>query len=218
MKASVVIVTYRRMEYLKEIVKAWTDQCLDVWLCDCSEDGIPFDHSGFNYVHFVPDPGNKVRHAVATLSKGDIVIKADDDIMPLPGLVDDFIRAHKHLGEDCVTGIHGRTFDGPDYYRDTIMYVANKQKVPKRVDFLGVITCSPRKFLAMDLRGCHSPIEDLYWHNHTYPDVPKYVISTNQFDNYLPESKDAGRLCAGKEERKLRQEYYMKIYLRKYKK
>ncbi len=217
MKASVVIVTYRRMERLEEIVEAWTDQCQDVWLCDCSEEGIPFSHAGFNYVHFVPDPGNKVRHAVATLTKGDIVIKADDDIMPLPGLVGDFLRWHKELG-DCVTGIHGRIFEGPDYYRDTVMYAAHKQPAPLRVDFLGVITCSVLKFLAMDLKGCETPIEDIYWHNHIYPEAPKYVIPTNQFNNHLSESRDAGRLCAGGEERALRRAYYTKIYLERYKK
>jgi len=151
------------------------------------------------------------------LTKGDIVVKADDDIMPLPNLVDDFLHWHKQLG-DCITGIHGRIFEGLDYYRDTIMYAAHKQKAPKRVDFLGIITCSVRRFLAMDLRDCESPIEDLYWHNHTFPEVPKYVIPTNQFNNHLPEARDTGRLCAGGEERKLRREYYTKIYLEKYKK
>ena len=214
--ASVVIVTYRRMTRLPEIVRAWMTQCGDVWLCDCSANGIDFSFDGLNVARFSPDPGNKVRHAVATLTSGDICIKADDDIMPLPGLVDDFLRWNNELGE-CITGIHGRTFEGPDYYNDTILYAAHKLDAPKLVDFLGVITCAPRQFLGMDLRGCETPIEDIYWHNHIYPHVPKYVIPTNAFNNKLPESRDEGRLCAGKEQRAIRRAYYKQVYEENYK-
>lgn len=215
MKTSVVIVSYRRMARLEEILKAWMAQCDDVWLCDCSEKGIPFEKKGFNYVHFFPDPGNKVRHAVATLTNGDIVIKADDDIMPLPGLVDDFIYWHKKLG-DCISGIHGRVFEGPDYYNDTFMVAAHMQPKARRVDFLGIITCAPRKYLSMDLHGCMTPIEDLFWHNFKYPEVPKYVISTKHYNNKLPESRDAGRLCHGPEERGVRRAYYAEMWRKNY--
>jgi len=216
MKTSVVIVTYRRMVRLKEIVYVWCQQTSDVWLCDCSKEGINFDKSDINYVRFCPDPGNKVRHAVALLTEGDLVIKADDDIMPKLGLIDDFIYWHNKLG-DCIMGIHGRTFHGLDYYRDTKLYASHMLKKAFKVDFLGVITCAPRKFLPMDLRGCLTPIEDIYWHNAHFPHVPKYIIPTNNYDNKLPESKDVGRLCGNKEMRKIRREYYRKIYLRFYK-
>jgi len=218
MKASVVIVTYRRMSCLHQIVSSWCAQSSDVWLCDCSAGGVPQTVRripGLNYVHFVPDPGNKVRHAVALLTDGDIVIKADDDILPLPGLADDFLHWYDRLGE-VVMGIHGRTFEGPDYYRDTVLYAGHMQKEPRRVDFLGVITCAPRQFLPMDLRGCESPIEDLWWHNQEYPRIAKYVIPTKAYNNKLPESRDVGRLCAGGEERVLRRQFYRKLYEESY--
>jgi len=214
--ASVVVVTYRRMAHLQEIMQAWCKQSADVWLCDCSKDGIDFDHNGFNYARFWPDPGNKVRHAVATLTDGDICIKADDDIMPLPGLADDFLRSWDELG-DCIMGIHGRIFRGEDYYRDTVMVAGHMHAKPVRVDFLGVITCAPRPFLGMDLRGCETPIEDIYWHNHTFPNVPKYVIPTKAYNNHLPDSRDPERLCANKAARAIRRAYYREIYLRSYK-
>lgn len=215
MKASVVIVTYRRMTRLPEIVRAWTEQCDDVWLCDCSKEGFVIDTTGINYVYFSPDPGSKVRHAVATLTQGDIVIKADDDIMPKQGLASDFLMWWEKLG-NCIMGIHGRTFHGPDYYGNTKMYAGHMLDKPLSVDFLGVITCAPRNFLAMDLRGCLTPIEDIYWHNFYYPKVPKYVIPTKNYNNKLPESRDMGRLCADKGMRRIRREYYKKIYLENY--
>jgi hypothetical protein len=148
---------------------------------------------------------------VATLTEGDICIKADDDIMPLPGLVDDFLKWHAKLGP-CVTGIHGRTFHGPDYYRDTEMHAAHMQTEPLRVDFLGIITCANRQFLGMDLRGCETAIEDLYWHNYIFPKAPKYVIPTKAYDNKLPESRDKLRLCADAPGRAVRRAFYTKCW------
>jgi hypothetical protein len=206
--ASVVIVTYRRLERLGEILAAWLRQTPDVWLCDCSKDGFK-TNLPLRLARFWPDPGNKTRHAVATLTDGDICIKADDDIMPLPGLVDDFLKWHAKLGP-CVTGIHGRTFHGPDYYRDTEMVAAHKQTAPVRVDFLGIITCADRKYLGMGLRGCETPIEDLYWHNLVHRAAPKYVIPTAAYDNTLPESRDPLRLCADAPGRAVRREFYTK--------
>lgn len=214
-KASVVVVTYRRLQRVPEILAAWLAQGPEVWLCDCSPAGVTDIPAGVRVARFSPDPGNKVRHAVALLTSGDIVIKADDDILPLPGLVNDFLTWHGRLGH-CVTGIHGRTFHGPDYYRDTVMHAAHVITEPKKVDFLGIITCADRKFLPMDLRECGTPIEDLYWHNHCYPRAPKYVIPTKAFNNHLPESRDAQRLCADQPGRAVRREYYTRCYLEYY--
>ncbi len=209
MTASVVLVTYRRLATLGPIIQAWLAQTPDVWLCDCSQEGFKTSLP-VKIARFVPDPGNKVRHAVATLTDGDIVIKADDDIMPLPGLVNDFIHWREKLGP-CVMGIHGRTFQGSDYYRDTTMHAAHMQTAPLQVDFLGIITCADREFLAMDLRGCESAFEDLYWHNFWHRAAPKFVISTKNYQQ-LPESRDAGRLCADPPGRAVRRAFYRKCF------
>ena len=214
-KASVVVVTYRRLERISEILAAWQAQVPEVWLCDCSAHGVRAIPDGVRLARFRPDPGNRVRHAVALIAEGDIVIKADDDILPLPGLVKDFLSWHAKLGP-CISGIHGRTFHGPDYYRDTVMHAAHMIAEPMKVDFLGVITCADRKYLPMDLRECGTPIEDLYWHNHCYPGAPKYVIPTKAFNNHLPESRDAMRLCADPPGRAVRRAFYTKCWMENY--
>jgi hypothetical protein len=215
MKASVVVVTYRRLERIPEILAAWLAQGPEVWLCDCSLHGVKVVPQGVKIARFRPDPGNRVRHAVALLTEGDIVIKADDDIMPLPGLVADFLKWHAALGP-CVTGIHGRTFHGPDYYRDTAMHAAHMLKEPLKVDFLGIVTCADRRYLPMDLHGCETPIEDLWWHNHCHVKAPKWVIPTKAYNNSLPESRDAGRLCADKPGRAVRRAFYTKCWMEHY--
>lgn len=221
MKASVVIVTYRRKDRISDICQAWLSQSNDVWLCDCTKDGLGDSikkekENGLNYVRFSPDPGNKVRHAVATLTNGDIVIKADDDILPKSGLAGDFIRHMEKLG-DSILGVHGRIFRGPKYYSNTSYFGAKSLEKAKRVHFVGVITCTPRKFLAMDLKGCKSEIEDLFWQMKFYPHVPKFVIKSDQFMN-LPSCKDQGRLCASVGARKIRDDFYRQYYLKHYRK
>lgn len=214
-KVSVVVVTYRRLDTLDQVLSAWLKETPDVWLCDCSKEGYK-TNLPVKIVRATPDPGNKIRHAVATMTSGDLVIKADDDIIPLPGLAQDFINCYVANG-DCVMGIHGRTFQGPDYYQHTTLYSAKHLLAPLKVDFLGVITCAPRKFLAMDLKDCDTPIEDLYWHNWIYPHVPKYIITSTHYQN-LPSSRDQDRLCGNKEMRVVRRAFYKKCYEKYYKK
>jgi len=213
MSISVVVVTYRRLKSLEAILAAWLKETPDVWLCDCSEKGFKTDLP-VNIARFSPDPGNRTRHAVSLLTRGKYVIKADDDIMPRPGIAKDFVKYQESVGP-AIMGIHGRTFSGVDYYNNTQMVGAKQLKNPQKVDFVGVMTCSARQFLPFDLRGCASPIEDLFWQMKCYPKVPKYVIPTDKFHN-LPESKDKGRLCGMPQDRHARRRFYKEWYLKNY--
>lgn len=209
---SVVVVTYRRLDRLDEVLRAWLSETPDVWCCDCSKEGFKTELP-INIVRAVPDPGNKIRHAVAMMTDGDFVFKADDDLKPLSGLTADFLRQYPGEG---VAGIHGRTFHGPDYYQDTRMVSCKHIQEPTRVDFLGLITFAPREYLGMDLRGCESAIEDLYWLNFFNRSIPKWVIPTCNFEQ-LPSSRDDGRLCANKQARAVRREFYRRCWEEFYK-
>jgi hypothetical protein len=212
---SVVVVSYRRKENLGRIISAWLGETSDVWLCDCSKDGMRYPD--INYVYAYPDPGNRVRHAVSLLTSGAYVIKADDDIVPRKGIAADFLKCQKAVGP-AIMGIHGRKFFGKDYYQNTRM-IGSKQlnDGPHRVDFVGVMTCSPRAYLAFDLKGCSSCVEDLFWQMRCFPKVPKFVIPTDKFMN-LPESKDKGRLCGTPKDRHARRAFYQRYYLKHYRK
>ncbi|MCJ7828595.1 MAG: hypothetical protein MUP81_02510 [Dehalococcoidia bacterium] len=214
MNISVVVVTYRRFGQLDSILAAWLKETPDVWLCDCSPGGFKVDLP-VNIIRATPDPGNRIRHAVALLTDGDLVIKSDDDVMPQAGIGADFVKYMATLGP-AILGIHGRVFRGPDYYHDTTICIATNITQPQAVDFAGIMTCAPREFLPMDLRGCGSEIEDLFWQMEQYPKTKKYVIATNKF-HLLPESQGQDRLCLKPESRAIRQRYYERLYVRHYK-
>lgn len=213
-KVSVIVMTYRRLLSLERILQAWLAQTPDVWLVDSSNKfttDLPIHH-----VRFSPDPGSKIYHATALLTEGDFVVKACDDILPKPGLLDDLIEGWRTV-KGGIVGVHGRKFPGPNYYKDAIPVVANRISSPQKVGFVGNILLTPREYLAFDLRGCLTPIEDLFWQMNCYPDVPKWVIPTKRYIN-LPESNEKNCLFHNSEARKIREKFYREYYLRNYKK
>lgn len=215
MRVSVVLVTYRRLKRINEIAEEWLRETGDVWVCDCSQQGARINPK-IKVVHAYPDPGNRIRHAVATMAIGDLVIKADDDVMPRKGIVSDFVRHSEKYGPG-IYGIHGRLFNGPDYYHNTRLFGSKQLKSPQQVDFVGVMTCTSRQFLPMDLRDCRTEVEDLYWQMVCYPKARKWVIVTDKFA-HLQESKDAGRLCGVKTSKLVRNHFYQHYYNKLYKK
>ena len=211
-KVSVVVMTYRRLSNLEKILRTWLTQTPDVWLADSSSKfttELPIHH-----VRFSPDPGNKIWHAVALLTKGDFIVKACDDILPKPGLLDDLIKGWQEVKGGMV-GIYGRKFSGPRYYKNTIPVASDRISSPQKVDFIGNITLTPRQYLAFDLKGCLTPIEDIFWHMKAFPKVPKWIIPTKQYAN-LPESHDKDCLFHNNEARKIRERFYREYYLKNY--
>jgi glycosyltransferase involved in cell wall biosynthesis len=209
-KVSVVISTYRRLKNLPAILTAWLMQTNDVWLADSSG---KFETSlAIRHVRFSPDPGNIARHALALLTEGDYVIKADDDVFPKPGLVEAFLN---YSNLDGILGLMGRTFHGPLYYGNTKVIRAREISKPAKVDMVGIVTFSPRKYLAFDLRGCLTSVEDLYWHMKIYPHIKKYAIPTKAYEQ-LPESNDARCLFKSTTARREREAFYQKYYRMNY--
>lgn len=204
--------TYRRLSSLEKILCAWLEQTSDVWLVDSSDKfttKLPIHH-----VRFSPDPGSRSWHAVALLTEGDFVIKACDDILPTSGLLDDLIRGWQSVKGGMV-GVYGRKFLGPSYYKNARPTAANEISSPQEVGFVGNILLSPRQYLAFDLKGCLTPIEDFFWQMKAFPEVPKWVIPTKRYVN-LPESHDKSCLFFNKTARKIREEFYRKYYLKNY--
>jgi hypothetical protein len=214
---SVVLVSYRRITRLEMILEAWLKETPDVWLADCT--GGAFTTAlPIHRVQFSPDPGNRARHALALLTAGEYVIKADDDFLPHPGFVKDALEAEAacviETGGPGIVGVIGRRFNGPRYYEDTAFFRSNDIPWPTRVDFVGVCTMSPRAFLPFDLLGCHSAIEDLFWQLKAFRDIPKYLIKSQNYEN-LPETQDKGRLFKDPAAREIRETFYRAVWAQK---
>lgn len=213
MKFSVVVVAYRRMDTLPGILSAWLSQSSDVWLADCSKDGARDIPAGVHHVHFRPDPGNVTRHVLALLTENDWVVKADDDFIPGPYVLGDFMRASGPERKPAFWGIMGRRFEGPRYYGNTISSRANKITEPVRVDFVGICTIAPRSVLAFDPRGCLSSIEDLFQQCGVFPEIPKFVYPSTSYSHILGADRP-GCLCKNPKAQVEREIYYSKVWER----
>jgi hypothetical protein len=188
MSISVIVTTYstERQGTINRILKSWLKEPVDqVWLIDgknppiLPEDAIIKD-TRFEYWPLWRDKGTRTDYALVALTDGDYIILADDDVNPFPGLTMDLLRG---LEKFDIVGIMGRTFEGPDYHKNTTYYKANKLTVPMKVDFCGVVMCARRNRFFFDTRGMHRNCDDLWWQMMMNPLDTKGVIPTKHYED-----------------------------------
>jgi len=216
MKTSVIITTYRRFDELDTIIRAWlVEPVLEVWVLD----GSGKFRSGISDKRFLlfsmpKDFGTKMDYAMGLLAEGDMIILADDDVLPKPGLVEDLHRGMEKTGADIV-GIHGRRFHGPDYRKDTNCFIANIIEEPIQVGFCGVLFMLSRNLLGFDIRGMETSWDDFWLCMKAWPGKIKYVIPTKNWSN-LPAAFDSQSHFHDKNIRKIREQFYTKWYKQNY--
>lgn len=203
---SVVITTYRNRGHLFEIIKAWLDMGVKVYLANSNPSPMIFGHPNFLNVQFSGDIGNKTRFVVSHATSTDYVLLADDDVLPKPGILEDFWK-YRDAG---ILGLFGRKFNGEPTYLQTKHFRADKVEQVQDVSFVGVVYFTHRKHLVFDLNNLkNSALDDLYWQLLKMPKVKKYVIPSKNYID-LPECNDAEGIFHSPGTRDLRNEFYKK--------
>jgi len=227
---SVLITTYHpsRASTLSEVVRGWLDQPVDevllldnggqAWLAMSSvESVIPVtdfdgDHR-FLYWRMPWDFKTRADYGVALLTDGDLIICADDDVVPSEGFAQDLVSGWDKVGG--FVGIIGRVFKGEDYYKDCPYYNSAGVEKITRVGFTGVVYLASRSLFGFDTRGMLPNCDDL-WHQmkvHTYS--PKHVVPTKNYRN-LPCASDKTAMFKNTALKSQRNaffaEYYKKYY------
>lgn len=216
-KISVLITTYRRFKNLKTIFKAWLRQPVDqVWIINGNPKvKLDWGRPPQSMVINMPcDLGTKMDYGFALLTEGDLIILADDDVVPLPGFVPDLFQGWKQVGGGIV-GILGRTFHGPTYWGETKFYRASLIQAPVRVGFCGVVYFAPRNLFGFDVRGLPRNCDDLWWQMKIFPDVTKHVVPTVAYKN-LPEAGDASAMYKQPHLRAQRETFFREHYMKSY--
>ena len=214
---SVLITTYhrKRADDAIAVARAWCKQPVEqVWLLDnaghCCMDEM--DGRDYSYWQMGEDLKTRADYGVALLTDGDLIICADDDIVPKPGFAQDLVDGMDATGAGFV-GVIGRVFNDPEY-RKTTFYRASKIDEPKRVDFTGVCYMAKRKYFGFDTRGMPVNADDL-WHCRRYPEASKFVIPTDKYEN-LPTCNDGTAMFKNPELAAQRQAYYAEWWEQEY--
>lgn len=205
MNVSVVVTTYKRYDRLGLILEAWLNETANVFLAN---GGKWFDTTLPIHQHlYSPDPGNKIRFSTAALTTTDFIVLADDDVLPKPGIINDFLKCYNE--NPGIYGVIGRLPDSDDYFKCSFIR-ADKIEKPIETFFVGVIYFTHRKTLFFDLRDLkHRAYDDLYWHMVAYRKTHKYVFPTKKYENLKPECNDADSIF--KKDKSIRNDFY-KMY------
>ncbi len=214
---SVLITTYhpKRRATLGEVVRRWLAQPVDqVWLLDNSgeaEDEV-LDFTTelrFLYWNLPCNFQTRADYGVAMLTDGDLIICADDDVVPKEGFVKDLVTAHEQVGG--FVGIIGRRFQGPNYYKDCPF--SNSVGVDKltRVGFVGVVYMGERHLFSFDTRGMLPNCDDLWHQMKVYTYVGKHVVPTDKYVN-LPCSNDDSSMFKSGDLKRQRNAFFVEYY------
>jgi len=215
---SVLITTYheKRWDNALKVVSAWLKQPVDeVWLIDGAARGLTsIKDRRFLYWPLPRDFGPQSDYGVALLTKGDLIICADDDIAPLPGFTQDLVDGMEQSGAGFV-GIVGRRWTDPSYHRNKL-FKADLISKPEPVGCPGCIYMAHRMYFGFDCRDMPSRNVDDYWHCLAYKEVLKCVVPTKNYE-HLPTSHDDTAMCKSRKLMNERYRFFANMYIKHYK-
>jgi hypothetical protein len=211
---TVIITTYQRFKNLDSILQAWKSEPVEeVWLIDGSGKFIPKTENILLF-SMPKDFGTRMDYSLTTLVDTDLIILADDDVLPKSGFTLDLYNGWKQVGGGIV-GIIGRVFKGPHYRKDTVFYKSNCLSKPVKTDFVGVVYLSERNLFGFDTKGMHNNCDDLWWQMKIYPDIKKHVVPSKNYID-LPEATDKNCMFNNSKYAEVRQEFYKEYYYKNY--
>jgi len=206
---SLILTCWKRFDNFEKIINVWLNEKeideIIVWdnLGEFKTTlPITVINSNYNF-------GSSVRYALGTLVKNEIVLFADDDIMPQKGITTDFLA---HFKSNRLLGVTGRIFQG-SYANHTLVDFTKTNKLI-RVDFLvGYLMMMHRdNLLGFNYRNapwycCELELEGKLKER----DVELYVVPTSKWE-MLPEGSDKNALYLAEGAAKEKEEVWAKYF------
>jgi len=194
-KVSVIVVAYNKFENFEQVLAAWLAQ-------PEVNDVIVLDNSGrfrtdlpVLVVSVSENLWVQGKFPLAFWAKNNCVMLFDDDILPLPGLVADFL---KYWNGHRLLSLLGRTIGpGDSYYGGGGRPGSHGRRAgrdvfgePVKVDWVGAGACMVhRRHCAVNVREAPNGAEDLWWEAKLRGKLEFLVIPTDRF-RMLPEQED----------------------------
>ena len=194
---TVVLICWKRFEHFNEIIDAWLSEpeVNEVLIWDNSG-SFKCDKEGVVIINSQKNINGAVKYNIAVMAENDLIINADDDIMPKPGIVKQLLA---HYDDDAFIGVAGsRIIDGWTQ-REGFKNV----KEPVEVDIVvGYLSLTNKKnLLGFDF-------SKFLWYNcelemagRTQDKLKQLVVPADAFE-ILPEAFDENALCGQREDLK----------------
>lgn len=213
-KVTVALLYWKRAENFDKILKSWLtqDEVNQVIIWDNSGN-FRTDHENVLVISASQNLNSRWRFLLAQLSKNDLIILADDDVLVEKGIVKDFL---KYFSRDKVVGIMGRNFTNETYYTSPIIY-AGEIQTPTQIDYLcsNCILTHRNNCLNIDYRKLPTDLMDDWWWEHQLLErgVSCWVIPTEKA-HLLPEGDYPLAQHLDPKMKKIR-EYYFRKWVKK---
>jgi len=182
MKVSVAICVWKRFTNFDRILKAWLDEKeVDEVVIWDNSGSYKTDLPGVIVVSASTNTNSKCRFLAAQLCKNDLIVIADDDFTPHPGITKDLL---KHYQEERIVGIMGKQYTGETYYESTVVMSCDIQEIT-RVNYLcsNLLLTHRKHCIGLDIQKIPSSIiDDMWWEHELEVDgVTCWVIPTNKW-------------------------------------
>ena len=239
-KISVIMMTHEmRYPSARNLIDKWLAQPIDEFIFVDGSGKFPENwispeaklDKRFNIIRIYKDFGTKTDYAIALLTSGDYVCLTDDDVLPLPGFIEDLLkgyqkakqsvyddsipsnyrRTREHSSGRVIVGIIGRTFHGTPYWGNTKFYRSSRVTDIVRTGFVGCVYFTEREEFGFDIRGCPRNCDDLWWQMKVRHATPKFVVPTVNYKN-LPCAGGADAMYKNKDLKNQREKFYKKYY------
>lgn len=198
---STIITSHKsRFNTLDSVINSWLTQPIEeLWVID---DGNKFQTNikdqRLLIFNMPKDFETKSDYSLATLTSGDVIILADDDIVVKKNFVLDLYRGLKQTNNSIV-GVIG--------YNGKRLQRAWRLKVPAKVFWVGMIIMSLRENFGFDTKGMHKNCDDLWFSMKIHSDINKYVIPTTNYTN-LSCCRGETALSSKKNLKRIRQSFF----------
>ena len=220
MNVSILIPIYQR--YPIDMLNAWRDQLTDgdqllVINNSCGRYGL--DGEGFDYIAPSWNTGGQSKFMATQFLKHDLVLIADDDIVPetgfLAGLLNDWKTcAEKYFkGEErIVLSVFGRNL-GPEGYRQYPVVRADRMDSSlNETDFIGRLYLGHRRNFMVDMQGCEDTrLDDLWWNRAARAEHldMRTVVMPNKMWHDAESENDSSRISAMESYWEIRDKFVM---------
>lgn len=187
---SLILPVRHRLTHLPMLIRLWSEQVSEIIIWDDSASLDPASVDPARVIHGCSVFGSSVKFRAANICSNELIMVADDDVIPKPGLVLDLLSHRMSLiksgqPNNTVVSIYGRRVAKQTGYKANRRITSKTIDTAAQVSWCGRLSLSPIETYLVPMQGCSDMrLDDLYWSwQLAQRGVPIWVIPTDRWEN-----------------------------------